>query len=128
MEHGRPLWDAPDTTDAPAMQEGSAPRPTSPVRLAGISRGVVTAMLAGGLLVIGGVAAVSAADPSGSPAPNATEQPADPGSSATPDDAGSGHRGNCPEKDGSGNRSDDGSGSGSDSSPDASPNADDTDV
>jgi hypothetical protein len=120
------LWDAPDPTDAPATEEGSAPRPTTPVRLGGISRGVITAMLAGGLLVIGGVAAVAAADPSSSPGPSATEQPADPGSSATPADSGSGpgHRGPCPEKDGSG-----GSGSdGSQTSPDASPNADGSDV
>ena len=126
MEHSTRLWDAPDPTDAPITHEGLGTQPASPVRFRGMRRGIATALLAGGLLIVGGVAAVSAADPSASPAPNATSQPADPGSSAAPDAANPGHRGNCPDKDGSGSGTD-GSG-GSDTSPDASPDASNSDV
>jgi hypothetical protein len=48
----------------------------------GLKRTAATALLAVGLLAVGGVAAVSAADPSGSPAPGASSQPADGGSTA----------------------------------------------
>jgi len=126
MEHSTRLWDAQDPTDAPVTAEGFATQPASPAPFRGMRRGIATALLAGGLLVVGGVAAVSAADPSASPVPGATTQPADPGSSAAPDAANPGHRGNCPDKDGSGSGTD-GSG-GSDSSPDASPNASNSDV
>ena len=126
MEHSTRLWDAPDPTDALPTQEGLGSRPASPVQFRGMRRGIATALLAGGLLVVGGVAAVAAADPSASPTPNATTQPADPGSSAAPDAANPGHRGNCPDKDGSGSGTD-GSG-GSDSSPDASPDASNSDL
>jgi hypothetical protein len=77
------------------------------------------------LLAVGGVAAVSAADPSTSPAPNATSEPADPGSSAQPDGTDS-VKGACPERDGTDNGS--GGDGGSESSPDATPNASDSDV
>src|SRR5262245_28281368 len=124
MEHGTTLWDAPDPTDAPATVGGLGTRPASPARFRGMRRGIATALLAAGLLVVGGVAAVSAADPSASPAPNATEQPSDPGTSGQPADPGargSHQRGDCPNDDsGSGNGSDSG---GSDSSPDASPDS-----
>ena len=133
MEHGTSLWDAPDPTDAPTAEAGIGTRPASPATFRGMRRGIATALLAGGLLIVGGVAAVSAADPSASPAPDATQQPADPGSSETPggaapaapDGTTPGHRGNCPN-DGSGSGSD-GSG-GSNSSPDASPDASNSDV
>ena len=42
-----------------------------PSELGGIRRAAVTSMLALGLLVVGGVAAVSAADPTRSPTPSA---------------------------------------------------------
>ena len=133
MEHGTSLWDAPDPTDALATEEGLGTRPALPAMVRGMRRGIATALLAGGLLIVGGVAAVSAADPSASPAPNATQQPADPGASGTPDGAAPAapdgttpaHRGNCPN-DGS-NGGSDGSG-GSNSSPDASPDASNSDL
>jgi hypothetical protein len=87
---------------------------------------MATALLAAGLLVVGGVAAVSAADPSASPAPNAT-QPSDPGTSGQPANPNSGSgqthpKGNCPA-DGSGNGSSGGSNSSPNTTPDASPDA-----
>jgi hypothetical protein len=99
------------------------PAPTSP-RVGGPRKGLLVGAMALTLLAVGGVAAVSAADPSASPEPNATSQPADPGATAQPD--GTDHvKGDCPERNGSGGGSDDG---GTDSSPDASPNASDSDV
>ena len=76
------------------------------------------------LLAVGGVAAVSAADQSASPAPNT--RPADPGASAQPDGTDR-QKGDCPEDR---NGSDDGSNGdgGSESSPDATPDASDSDV
>jgi hypothetical protein len=72
--------------------------------ISALRRGLMTAALAIGLLVVGGGAAVLAAspDPSASTAPGAST-PATGGSGSTP-----GHQGNCPAK-GSGS----GSGSGS---------------
>ncbi len=85
-----------DWNDQPAQ----APPPDRTI--GGLRRGIVTAVLAVGLLVVGGAAAVTAAspDPSASAAPNATTQPSDDGSttpspSAKPD-RGTGH--NCPNK------------------------------
>jgi hypothetical protein len=141
MEHETRSWDAPEPADAPTTEVGIGTRAASSATFRGMRRGIATALLAGGLLIVGGVAAVSAADPSASPAPDATQQPADPGSSGTPggaapvapdgarpaapDGTAPGHRGNCPN-DGSGSGSD-GSG-GSNSSPDASPDASNSDV
>jgi hypothetical protein len=97
------LWDALDQTDAeptwttPAAPELTASRPL----LAGARRGIATALLAAGLLVVGGVAAVNAADPS--PSPSAT-QPSSPGTSgqpANPNTSGGQHKGNCPNAGGS---------------------------
>ncbi|HEX5013534.1 MAG TPA: hypothetical protein VFV72_05170 [Candidatus Limnocylindrales bacterium] len=119
MEPSTRLWEAPDPTDAPATAAGLGTQPATPVVVRGMRRGIATALLAGGLLIVGGVAAVSAADPSASPAPNATQEPAAPGGTNP------GHRGNCPN-DGS-NGGSDGSG-GSNSSPGASPDASDSDV
>jgi len=67
----------------------------------GVRRGLLTAILAVGLLGVGGVAAVMAAspDPSASSAPNATQQPSGNGGTAAPSTrpGGSGHMaGNCP--------------------------------
>ncbi len=56
-------------------QPSETPSPSIRPRLGGIRRTVATAFLAVGLLIVGGVAVVNAADPSGSAAPNATTQP-----------------------------------------------------
>jgi hypothetical protein len=128
MERNDRLWDAADPTDANPTEWSAAsaapPSVPAPNRLGGGRRGLATAMLAAGLLIIGGVAAVSAADPSASSAPDATSQPADPGASAQPDDTSGHQRGDCPE-DGTNGSGGDG---GTDSSPDASPDASDSDV
>jgi hypothetical protein len=102
--------------------------------LGGIRRGIATGLLAVGLLVVGGVTVVSAADPSG--APSATTHPSggtgDPKGDtkgAAPDAAGRpGHaangaaRGDCPDK---GTGSADGPGSGGAGSS-AAPSPDDS--
>ena len=64
----------------------------------GIRRGVMTAALAGLLLVGAGVAAVSAAspDPSTSPAPTTQTNPSDNGTTAPTESAAPGHL--CPDK------------------------------
>ena len=100
----------------------ATPAPTPPIAapeprgaLGGVKRTVATAMLAVGLLVVGGVAAVNAADPSASADSNASTAPADNGSGGTPGatqaapDAsarpgrGAGHAaGDCPDKGGTG--------------------------
>jgi hypothetical protein len=132
-----------DWSDQPATQPAHSP-PSSPpaapalpapqtaesdVRtpvLSAAKRGIATVLLAVGLLVVGGVAAVSAADPSGSPAPAATSQPSDgsggtapdassqPGGQAAPNGGARTH-GDCPGK-GTGASGTDGSG-GTGSSP-----------
>lgn len=143
LEHSDRLWDALDQDPAPthpgtaswaapvAHDPVAAPvARASSVRLGGSRRGIATALLAAGLLIVGGVAAVSAADPSAPPAPSASSEPSDPGSSGqpanptTPNGVTGEHRGNCPA-DGSGGGSDNGSGGsgGSSTSPDASPDA-----
>ncbi len=81
----------------------------------GVRRGVLTAVLAVGLLGVGGVAAVMAAspDPSASPAPNATTQPSGNGWTTAPSTRpGHGSGANCPNM---GGNSGSGSGSGSNS-------------
>jgi hypothetical protein len=84
-------------------------------RLGGFRRSIVIGTMAIGLLALGGVAAVSAADPSPSPDPNATAQP-----SASDAPASSAHRkGDCPN-DGSGRGN---NGTTPDASPDVTPDA-----
>ena len=88
------------------------PRSRRPRRrfLSGARRSIAMGALAAALLVVGGSAVALAADPSASPDPSATAQPADGGttapSTATPGSTapGTGHpaHGNCPAKDGSG--------------------------
>ena len=138
MEHSNRLWDALDQTDAepttwtapaaprptlggaPAAPEPAAPRPT----LGGARRSIATALLAAGLLIIGGVAVVNAADPSPTPTPSTT-QPSDPGTSgqpANPNSGGTQHKGNCPNM-GSGSGSGDNGGSSAPTTPNASPDA-----
>lgn len=85
--------------------------PTSDRRspLPSLKRTAATALLAVGLLGVGGAAVVFAADPGTSPAPSATApstggsggttQPAAPGTGAAPNGQAPGHgRGNCPNK------------------------------
>jgi len=64
LERSDRLWDALDQTDAepttwtaPAAPEPAAPRPA----LGGARRSIATALLAAGLLIVGGVAVVNAA-------------------------------------------------------------------
>ena len=86
----------------------------------GVRRGLLTAILAVGLLGIGGVAAVMAAspDPGASSAPNATQQPSGSGGTTAPSTRPGHMRGNCPNMGGSS-----GSGSsGSSGSPSGTPN------
>jgi hypothetical protein len=116
LERSDRLWDALDQTDAapttwtaPAAPEPTVARPL----LSGARRGIATALLAAGLLVVGGVAVVNAADPS--PSPSAT-QPSGPGTSGQPANPNGTHKGNCPNMGGSG------SGSGGSSAP-TTPNA-----
>lgn len=115
-------WD--ELPALPAQPAQPSP-PTSP-RVGGPRKGMLVGAMALTLLAVGGVAAVSAADPSASPAPNGTSEPADPGASAQPDGTDR-QKGDCPEDR---NGSDDGSNGdgGSESSPDATPNASDSDV
>ncbi len=106
-------WD-----DQPAQP--AQPPPPAPTRIGGFRRSIVVGTMALGLLVLGGVAAVSAADPSASPSPSATTgEPSNPGT----DDPSSTARPkrDCPA-DGSG-RGSGGSGTSPDASPDATPEA-----
>jgi hypothetical protein len=73
--------------------------PASGSAFGGIRRTIATAALAVGLLIIGGTAVVLAADPSASPAPNATTAPS--GGTTTPRTH-SGSSANCPNMGGSG--------------------------
>jgi len=102
--------------------------PAEPARIGGFRRGIVIGAMTLGLLVLGGAAAVSAADPSVSPSPSATAtQPVSPG---TEDPSATARpKGDCPE-DGSdrGSRGSDDSDSSPDVSPEASPDASNSDV
>lgn len=99
----------PDQTDwaraqpAPAWEPASySPPPaaaTTPAAFGGIRRTIATVALAVGLLVVGGTAVVLAADPSASPAPNATTAPS--GGTTTPRTH-TGSSANCPNMGGSG--------------------------
>ena len=78
----QPLWSPAGETPAglgPPSPIGTTPEPSrSPggyPALGGLRRTIATAFLAVGLLVVGGVAVVNAADPAGSAAPGATTQP-----------------------------------------------------
>ena len=124
MEHSNRLWDALDQTDAvpTTWTAPTAPQPAAPRQaLGGARRSIATALLAAGLLIVGGVAVVNAADPS--PTPSAT-QPSGPGTSgqpANPNSGGTQHKGNCPNM-GTGSGSG-GGGSSAPTTPNASPDA-----
>jgi hypothetical protein len=75
-----PVW-APPETPAPAPEAVTSPASD---RLGGMKRTVATALLAVGLLTIGGVAVVNAADAAATPPPNATTQPSTGGGTTEP--------------------------------------------
>jgi hypothetical protein len=100
--------------------EQPAQAPPADRKVSGIRRGIATAVLAVSLLGIGGVAAVMAASPDPSAAPNASGQPSDngtsPGASAAPRHG----KGNCPNMGGNSNGSNsNANGSSGASNPDA---------
>jgi hypothetical protein len=109
-------------TAGPAIEPAPAPGATAGQHgLGGARRVAATALLAVGLLVLGGVAVVNAADPTGSAAPNATQPsngngsngsggtaPTAPNGSAPQGQPGGHARGDCPNM---GNGSGSGSGS-----------------
>lgn len=68
---------------SPAAATVSADRPGRSV-LGGARRTIATALLAVGLLTVGGVAVVFAADPSATPAPSGAAAPSTNGSGTTP--------------------------------------------
>jgi hypothetical protein len=75
-----------DWYDQPAHPPAEPPQPAPERSVSRVRRGILTAVLAVGLLGVGGVAAVMAAspDPSASPAPNATAQPSPNGGTTNP--------------------------------------------
>ena len=84
------VWSAAGATPASVDPITTTGRPVGAVR-----RGALTALLAGGLLLLGGAAVVNAADPSTSPTPSAS-QGTDDGLGADTDRTGrAGH--DCPE-------------------------------
>jgi hypothetical protein len=120
--------DETEPTAAPSSQPPGpeAPAPVAPAverRVGGLRRGALTALLAVGLLGVGGVAAVMAAspDPGASQTPSGTPQPSDNGATTAPTTKphrGTGH--DCPNMGGSGSGGSSGwggtqDGSGSDS-------------
>ena len=101
-----------EPTPTPAPTD-SAPSPGR--RPDGLRRALLTAGIAGALLVTGGVAVVFAAspEPSTSPAPSATTGDPSNGGTTAPSGGRQGHDGEpCPDQDGSGSNGSGGSGSG----------------
>jgi hypothetical protein len=82
-----------DWSDKPALPALSTDR-----TVGGIRRGVMTAALAGLMLIGAGVAAVSAAspDPSATPTPSSQVDPSDDGTTTPTESARPGH--DCPDK------------------------------
>lgn len=138
---GRPAHSPPESSWAPV--EPATPvvpvtaAPTAPRRsvLSGARRGVATALFAVGLLVVGGVAVVSAADPSASAVPEATTAPTtDGGGDVAPDassvpgrhgGANGAAKGDCPDK-GTGGTGTDGTDGSGDAGSSAAPSTDDS--
>jgi hypothetical protein len=91
-------------TPAPGSVSSAPVETGGPSLLSGARRTLATALLAVGLLTVGGAAVVFAADPSASPAPNATTQPSTGGGTTRPNgQAPGGHNSaNCPNMGGSG--------------------------
>jgi hypothetical protein len=99
-----------------AAHPPAEPAPSAPDRrVSGVRRGILTAVLAVGLLGVGGVAAVMAAspDPGTTAAPNATTQPAPNGGTANPSTSPGRAGHGCPNGGGSTGGSSGSSGSGS---------------
>ena len=71
---------------APSPELAAPIAPTAERRVGGLRRGALTALLAVGLLGVGGVAAVMAAspDPGASQTPSGTQQPSDNGGTTAP--------------------------------------------
>ena len=91
-------------TGEPAV-EPTAPPPSPIRRPEGLRRALLTAGIAGALLVTGGVAVVFAAtpEPSGSPAPSATTGDPSNGGTTAPSQERQGHAGQpCPDGNGDG--------------------------
>ena len=95
-----PAWEP--AQPPPAQPAPEPPTGSSPV-LGGVRRTIATVVLAVGLLIVGGSAVVMAADPSASPAPNATTQPSTgSGGTTTPRTHTPGSTTDCPNMGGSG--------------------------
>ena len=100
----------PPREPSPFASASYSPPPAAPVDgaerpfLGGARRTVATALLAVGLLTVGGAAVVFAADPSATPAPNATAQPSTGGGTTRPSGPrAAGHNAaDCPNTGGSG--------------------------
>ena len=109
-------WDDHQTSGLAPAPSGN--EPASVRRPDGLRRALLTAGIAGALLVTGGVAVAFAAspEPSGSPAPSATTTDPSSGSTTSPTQGRQGHGGQpCPDDSGSGSNGSGGS-SGSDDS------------
>src|SRR3954447_25173048 len=111
-----------DWYDQPAHPPAEPAQPAPDRSVSGVRRGILTAVLAVGLLGVGGVAAVMAAspDPSASPAPNATAQPSQNGGTTNPSTRRARAGDDCPNGGGTTGGSGGGSGSGSSGSPGSS--------
>ena len=113
----------------PAWEPASySPPPATPAAtpsFGGIRRTIATAALVVGLLVVGGTAVVLAADPSASPAPNATTAPSGgttaPSGGTTTPRTHSGSTKDCPNMGGSGSSGSSGSTAPSTNGPTSSP-------
>jgi hypothetical protein len=99
-----PFASTPSFTPAPGPGTSASVEAGGRPLLGGARRTVATALLAVGLLTVGGAAVVFAADPSATPAPNATTQPSTGGGTTRPNgQTPGGHTGaNCPNMGGSG--------------------------
>jgi len=95
-------WD--DIQSGGAAVEPTAPAPAPIRRAEGLRRALLTAGIAGAVLVTGGVAVVFAAspEPSASPAPSATTGDPSNGGTTAPSQGRQGHAGQpCPDGNGS---------------------------
>jgi hypothetical protein len=104
---------------SPAEPAIIAPPAAAPV-FGGIRRTIATAVLAVGLLIVGGTAVAFAADPSASPAPNASSGPANGGGTTRPSHV-PGSTANCPNMGGNGSGGAGGSTTPSTTGPTSSP-------
>jgi hypothetical protein len=94
----RPAW---EPAQPPPAEPATLAAPAAAPVFGGIRRTIATAVLAVGLLIVGGTAVAFAADPSASPAPNASSAPANGGGTTRPSHV-PGSTANCPNMGGSG--------------------------